>query len=87
VEREHGTPFSLVAELRRKRRIMKTKIIAVLVTVAASFGWQAAAQTAQASSPYWVVKGQVYDINKSSLWTRFDGTILKVSAIPEGHGP
>jgi hypothetical protein len=78
VEREHGTPFSLVAELRRKRRIMKTKIIAVLVTVAASLGWQAAAQTAQASSPYWVVKGQVYDINKSSLWTRFDGTILKV---------
>jgi hypothetical protein len=25
-----------------------------------------------------VVKGQIYDITKSSLWTRFDGTILKV---------
>ena len=43
-----------------------------------ALGWHAGAQTDQAPSPYWVVKGQVYDINKSALWTRFDGTILKV---------
>lgn len=55
---------------------MKIKNLIVLAAIA--IGWNVGAQTDQAPSPYWVVKGQVYDINKSSLWKRFDGTILKV---------
>ena len=56
----------------------KIIIFMLLVEAFALLGWHADAQTDQAPSPYWVVKGQVYDINKSSLWTRFDGTILNV---------
>jgi hypothetical protein len=59
---------------------MKTTIVAVIIMVAAFalFGWHAEAQTDQAPSPYWVVNGQIYDINKSQLWVKMDGDIVKI---------
>ena len=59
---------------------MKRKIIIfmLLVEAFALLGWHADAQTGQAPSPYWVVQGQVYDINKSSLWAKMDGDIIKL---------
>ena len=56
---------------------MRLKILVALIAIGAAFSWQAEAQTGKAPSPYWVVNGRVYDINKSPLWTQFDGTILK----------
>jgi len=43
--REYGTPFCWQRHRQRGHGIMKTKIIAVLTAVMASFGWHAHAQT------------------------------------------
>jgi sugar lactone lactonase YvrE len=44
-EREYGTPFSLAAAKATREEIMKTKIMAVLAVVLASFGGNVDAQT------------------------------------------
>ena len=54
---------------------MKIKNLIVLAAIA--IGWNVGAQTDKVPSPYWVVNGQIYDINKSSLWQEIDCTIVK----------
>ena len=60
----------------REGENMKIKTSIILAAIA--IGWNVGAQTDQAPSPYWVVNGQIYDINKSSLWQKMDGDIVKV---------
>jgi hypothetical protein len=64
--------------LLREGESMKSKTFIGFVATAVMLGWQVGAQTDQAPSPYWVVNGQIYDINKSSLWVKMDGDIVKI---------
>jgi hypothetical protein len=71
----NGAKGVLITQLR-EGEFMKIKTLIVLVTIA--FGLHAGAQTDQASSPYWAVNGKIYDINKSSLWQKMGGDIVRV---------
>lgn len=57
---------------------MKVTNFFFLAALTATLGWHAGAQTEQSPPQYRVVSGQIYDINKSPLWQRMAGDILKV---------
>jgi hypothetical protein len=71
----NGAKGVLIA-LLREGETMKIKTLIVLAAIVCD--WHAGAQTDQAPSPYWVVNGQIYNINNSQLWKKMDGDIVKI---------